>query len=618
MSPQRPSLRGSTSKPYTRGSASPTPSFEDQKEELALLEYPHTPDINEDGQTGFPTRAQYQIIERGYIDSLTPRRQGKALISQALFDRIWDVLHSADNVKENAQFRFWARKMFTLSNSHALALDVDGSQPMEQEVLLHDGLLVAVREQIYDLLCFCHGSTNHGGRDKTCALIRKHYTWVPKDLVAQFVKACPTCILKKCGHTEPGIISPSLGTSANSPTIPTTQPTTRDVTKQEPTSPTLASFRDYFNDVEGSDGPPHDPFPISLPSTPLHAPHSQFVFNSDHVDSSTPIDQLRRYNQLSSAPSTLSGFPMTREISLFGGLPDGWQYQNVSYQNAHAECVEYQRLASILPYDPSLGRTRPRMPEIAPLFKADFEDYINYKADETEERSFSFAPSTAGMSPQAEDYHSQPISPTIGDENADLPIDPLLLALSTSMRSQSIDYGSPLSQEIPLSHILRPESDADMASPSPAPLSSSPPPTFGITEDMTRLETFDSVKTFCEYLRIRASMDSGLNSLGYPGNEIIDGLWRESNDGNESGDSSPANSVRSNASGLSLVVHGEGDGITGSPTSTTGTPITTAPVTPVDEVSNKKGGLVEMDGNGSEGMDLNAVIQAVSIRDVEV
>ncbi|KAF8811903.1 hypothetical protein BYT27DRAFT_7038448, partial [Phlegmacium glaucopus] len=152
---------------------------------------------------GFPTYAQYKQVENGYIHSLTPRRQAKALISQSMFDRIWDVLHQPDCHGETAQFRFWARKMFTVSKNHRNTLGaVANNDEAPQEVLLHDNLLVAVQEQLYDLLCYCHGSTGHGGRDKTCALIRKHYTWVPKDLVSSFIKACPTCILKKCGSLD--------------------------------------------------------------------------------------------------------------------------------------------------------------------------------------------------------------------------------------------------------------------------------------------------------------------------------------------------------------------------------------------------------------------------------
>ncbi|KAF9560316.1 hypothetical protein CPC08DRAFT_610446, partial [Agrocybe pediades] len=158
---------------------------------------------------GFPTYAQYKQVENAYLQSLTPRRQGKALISQAMFDRIWDVLHQPESHNETAQFRFWARKMFTVSKTHRVTLggspgssSGDAAEEVPQEVLLHDNLLVAIQEQLYDLLCYCHGSTGHGGRDKTCALIRKHYTWVPKDLVSNFIKACPTCIMKKCGNSE--------------------------------------------------------------------------------------------------------------------------------------------------------------------------------------------------------------------------------------------------------------------------------------------------------------------------------------------------------------------------------------------------------------------------------
>lgn len=462
--------------------------------------------------------------------------------------------------------------------------------------MLHDGLLVAVREQIYDLLCFCHGSTNHGGRDKTCALIRKHYTWVPKDLVAQFIKACPTCILKKCGHPEPGLLSPPLTTSERSPSIPAPQSSADDSgPKQEYAESPLSSFRDYFNDADGADGPLQDPYPISLPSTPLPGPYSQFIFNTEHVESSTPVDQLKHYNQLPSTSNPLHDFPsMTREVSLYKGLPDGWQYQNIDYRSAYADCVDHQRIARILPYDPSLGRTRPRVP------------------DETDEGSFNFT-SVAGISPRAEDYHSQPISPMMGDENSELPIDPLLLALSASMRSQSVEYGSPNSEEIPLSDILRTGSEMDMNSLSPG-LDGTENELMGPPASM--LESLDSVRTFREFLRIRDTLESGSDSFDQDGVKNTVDLWREGNDGNESGESSPANSVRSNTSGLSLLADGTG---TASPASTTGTPFTTAPVTPVDEISSEKGGL-RVDEQGEcdeEGVDLNEVIQGVSICDVQ-
>lgn len=130
------------------------------------------------------------------------------------------------------------------------------------------------------------------------------------------------------------------------------------------------------------------------------------------------------------------------------------------------------------------------------------------------------------------------------------------------------------------------------------------------------LESLDSVRTFREFLRIRDTLESGSDSFDQDGVKNTVDLWREGNDGNESGESSPANSVRSNTSGLSLLADGTG---TASPASTTGTPFTTAPVTPVDEISSEKGGL-RVDEQGEcdeEGVDLNEVIQGVSICDVQ-
>ncbi|KAF9449083.1 hypothetical protein P691DRAFT_586375 [Macrolepiota fuliginosa MF-IS2] len=613
MSPERPSVRGSaTSKPYTRTPSSSSVGAEDTRE-TTHGEYPQTPDVNKsDGEPGFPTRAQYQIIERGYIESLTPRRQGKALISQALFDRIWDVLHSTDNVKENAQFRFWVRKMFTLSKSHSASLGTNGqTRQMEQEVLLHDGLLVAVREQIYDLLCYCHGSTNHGGRDKTCALIRKHYTWVPKDLVAQFIKACPTCIVKKCGHSDTGFVSPRLGTSIGSPTVPAAQIHLEDVAiKQEPTSP-LPSFKDYFNDVDGSDNLGQEAFSNSLPSTPIHTPHSQFTFKADQLNT-TPIDELRRYNDLL-INNPLPGFPMMREVSLYKGLPDGWQYQNLSYRNAHAGWTEYQRVAPILPYDPSLGRTHPRIPDVAPLFRPDFEEFINIKTEETDP-VLSALDGSLDPTMSSVRYKTQSISPNLDFTGLNIvrsgspmmPIDPFLLSLSGSMRSPSLPHAALGISTTPLST----KNDVDMASPSPAPPPFAPDNVDNdagtVEPPALRLECLNPSNTFYGFLTIRDTLDEELMTPEDDDSKGKNCLWKDSqdqDDGNESGNSSPTGSVRSDVSQLSLATAIAA--VTGPSSESPSTPNTTAPVTPVDEIPKEKAAIVSgaSSSGGREGVD---------------
>ena len=164
---------------------------------------------NTDDKPGFPTYAQYKRMEASYLSDLAPQKRFKALITQAMFDDIWAVLHNPKaRTIGSPQFRFWVRKMFTLGRSKrdpSENPDVD-----DTSLVLHDGRPVAIKEHLYELLCCCHLLAEHGGRDKTCAVIREHFSWIPKDLTARFVKACPTCAEKRNGSRE--LVAQSLDT----------------------------------------------------------------------------------------------------------------------------------------------------------------------------------------------------------------------------------------------------------------------------------------------------------------------------------------------------------------------------------------------------------------------
>lgn len=245
----------SSSRPYDRRSPATSPA---QSEDP--LVHPHLPrslppaspiqDTNTDPNSppdhpGLPTYAEYKRIEAQYLQSLSPRKRDKALVTQAMFDKIWDVLHQPEACAiETPQFRFWVRKMFSLSRpmcaedggwggrhvgwgtgmgmypdmaldsdteetdlelERAMGIDADASAELFSAVVLHENRPVAIMEQLYELFCYCHVRAGHGGRDKTCAVIRQHYSWVPKELTAQFVKACPTCALKRSGHGGVGV-----------------------------------------------------------------------------------------------------------------------------------------------------------------------------------------------------------------------------------------------------------------------------------------------------------------------------------------------------------------------------------------------------------------------------
>jgi hypothetical protein len=151
--------------------------------------------------TGFPTYEQYQRIEEDYLSSLSERKQPKALISQSLFNKIYAVLQNgSEDRASTAQFRFWVRKMFVLAYPQTSFNHNTGQTP--EPVVLHDKRPVAIKERLYEVLCYCHALARHGGRDKTCATLRLNYSWVPKELTAKFVKSCPTCTLKRSGNPD--------------------------------------------------------------------------------------------------------------------------------------------------------------------------------------------------------------------------------------------------------------------------------------------------------------------------------------------------------------------------------------------------------------------------------
>jgi hypothetical protein len=141
---------------------------------------------DEDEEGDFPAQEDFAEIVDSYLVNLSIRKQDKALISQDMYDSIFEVLANPDDKSvKTPQFRFWVRKMFNLENLNG------------EDVITHEDRPVAVKEQIYQVIRHCHREAEHGGRDRTCAEIKKYYSWVPKELVAYFVKACPNCSVKR-------------------------------------------------------------------------------------------------------------------------------------------------------------------------------------------------------------------------------------------------------------------------------------------------------------------------------------------------------------------------------------------------------------------------------------
>ena len=108
----------------------------------------------------FPTEEVFQSIIDDYLNNLSERKREKALITQEMYDNVLLILQDPRNTSTStAQFRFWAKKMFAI-------LEYKG-----EFVVTHDKRPVAVKEQIYDVLVYCHGQASHGGRDKTSSMV---------------------------------------------------------------------------------------------------------------------------------------------------------------------------------------------------------------------------------------------------------------------------------------------------------------------------------------------------------------------------------------------------------------------------------------------------------------
>ncbi|KAK9365748.1 hypothetical protein V1509DRAFT_632001 [Lipomyces kononenkoae] len=135
------------------------------------------------GYRGFPTFKQTTQLVNAYISTLSSVKKNKSLISRQMYADIKTILRDAGNTQVgSAQFRFWARRNFELFR------DDNG-----RVCVMHKGKPVAVREELYDVLAVCHLVCRHGGRDKTLGQLREWHSRVPKNLISQFIKLCPTC-----------------------------------------------------------------------------------------------------------------------------------------------------------------------------------------------------------------------------------------------------------------------------------------------------------------------------------------------------------------------------------------------------------------------------------------
>lgn len=136
---------------------------------LAVPEFNSSAEQNADPM--FPSPHMFNLMVQDYLRNLSPKKREKALLTQKMYDAVLAVLQDPkDTSTKTAQFRFWAKKMFQLTSCGG------------DSVICHDLQPVAVKEQIYEVLCHCHGQAGHGGRDKTSVQVSKLKPWLRTSL----------------------------------------------------------------------------------------------------------------------------------------------------------------------------------------------------------------------------------------------------------------------------------------------------------------------------------------------------------------------------------------------------------------------------------------------------
>ncbi|GAA5971422.1 hypothetical protein JCM8115_000208 [Rhodotorula mucilaginosa] len=159
----------------TRASPANLPSLPDTFPE------PPVPVQAEDGS--LPARSEFAAGLDAYVHSLHPIKRNKALMPRELYSLIIDILRKPqDTTVGDPQLRFWVRQRFQLMNG-----------PDDRCCALHEGKRVVLRDEIYDVVARAHTEAQHGGRDKTYNVLKRDWSYVPKETVATFIRLCSVC-----------------------------------------------------------------------------------------------------------------------------------------------------------------------------------------------------------------------------------------------------------------------------------------------------------------------------------------------------------------------------------------------------------------------------------------
>ncbi|KAF9265128.1 hypothetical protein L218DRAFT_185392 [Marasmius fiardii PR-910] len=328
---------------------------------------------------GLPTPETFKTILHSQ-DFANSRYEDRPF-SRATFDRMFKTPQRSGNchspVAETRSDPLPNEGLFSVSTRPGILVrrDLDTFHP--QAILTYQDRIVAAEDLLYDILCFCHLASDHGDQCATNALVQDLHAFVSSVLVGEFVDSCPACAeksLKKASEAapthddyvfdeeEPGRRdnTPVYDSSSNPASTSTSSDPlfSSETSKPEP----LMTIRVDGNEEDDSMKYHRLKRTLRNPLTEVELPLMPTRSDPGFRPSSSPsLGAIERVTSL----------PMSREVSLYQGIPNGWQYHFPDYESALNKFVKQKDgpLASPSPIEglPSKMKGLPRVPSIAPL-----------------------------------------------------------------------------------------------------------------------------------------------------------------------------------------------------------------------------------------------------------
>ncbi|QSS53024.1 hypothetical protein I7I53_00147 [Histoplasma capsulatum var. duboisii H88] len=122
-----------------------------------------------------------------FIQRLPDELRDKSTISWSMAGNIGKTL--LGDTTEPVEFQDWSKKMFTLELINGRRSVFRGGKP------------IAIQKKLFRILTTAHRECGHGDQKSTSAAVK--HSWVPEELIHEFINICPTC---KPKFTEPPFV----------------------------------------------------------------------------------------------------------------------------------------------------------------------------------------------------------------------------------------------------------------------------------------------------------------------------------------------------------------------------------------------------------------------------